>query len=193
MATNALAPDSVATNALAPANSNSNPYIESLLKKAAKDYPFIQQHNPAVIMGTGQGYAETWPVNETGAPEALRPTTLPIDRLGIEVRRPDAFTHHDLAGEVLHIDPFANETRDKLLKSWSPKQLEALKQQSRDYQATLDEGGRTEADALQNATDSAMRGAVLQQWPVESNKAMMYSPDQQQMLQQLTDYMRGTK
>lgn len=189
-AINKLAPSAIANQL---GTSVASPYAVNLLKRAHEEYPFIQQHKPMVIVGNGEGYAETWPIDEPGAPEYARPTSLPIDRLGIEVRRPSQFTHHDLAAEVLHIDPFANTTREKMMSSWTPAQLETLKQQSGDYQFTLNEPGRTEEDAIRNATDSAIRGVVVNQWPKEANAAMQYTPSQQQLLQSLSGYMRGKK
>ena len=167
-------------------------YPTDLLNEAIKSYPFVKQHNPAVVLGTGQGYAETYPVGETGRPLAgggfSRPGTLPIDRVGIEIYKPDQFSAKDLAAEMLHVDPMANKTRDGLIKSWTPEQLNALKEHALDYQATLDEG-RPEQDAIQNATDSALRGYTVGQWPEEVNQALAYTPEQLQMLNALKSYM----
>ena len=169
-----------------------NPYIQSLMGKATREYPFIAAHRPVVITGTGEGYAETWPVNEEGAPDTPRPAAIPIDRIGIEVRRPNDFTHHDLAGEMLHIDPRANETRDYLIRTFRPEQWDALKNQSRDYEMSINEGMREE-DARRNAIDSALRGFAVRQWPEEANAGLMYSPDQMQRLEALRNYMTTGK
>ena len=142
----------------------------------------------------GAGMATQRPaVGETGAPDAPRPTALPIGRVGVEVRRPGDFNHNDLAAELLHIDPYAREISAKLQKSWTPAQLQRLKTTSKYYQMTLDEPGRTEADAIQNATDSAMRGTVMGQWPADRNAGMQYTPEQQMLLQSLMEYTRSAK
>jgi hypothetical protein len=170
-------------------------FAQQLLLQAQKDYPFIARHNPSVIINEngGEGYAETYPKGETGRPlengEFSRPKTLPINKIGIEIYQPSKFTHHDLAGEVLHDDPFANQVRDNLAKSWSPKQLEVLKQQAMDYQASIDQG-QPEAQALQNSTDAALRGYVLNQWPKEANQQFQYTPKQLQLFQSLQKYMK---
>ena len=170
-------------------------YENDLLDKAVKDYPFVAKHNPMVVVNPaeGRGYAETYPVGETGAPLPKggfnKHPNLPIDRVGIEVFKPNQFTHHDLAAEMLHIDPVANQTREALLKTWTPKQIEVLKEHALDYQATLDEG-RSHKDALQNATDSALRGYTVGQWPEEINKALDYNPKQTKILEQLKSYMK---
>ena len=192
MPPNALAPTTRVPNALAPVNSNSNPYISSLLQKANQDSPFIYQHNPMGIIGSGDGFAEVWPIDEEGAPNSPRPKEVPIDRFGIEVRRPNDFTHHDLAGEVLHIDPYAREISDKIAKTWTPKQLEVLKQEALDYQASLDYG-QDEARAIQNATDSALRGYVVNQWPEEVNTRLGYDKSQLEMLNALKAYTKTGK
>jgi len=169
-------------------------YATSLLKEATKAYPFVAKHNPMVVVNPmeDKGFAETYPLGETGAPLPnggfSKHSSLPIDRIGVEVFKPNQFTHHDLAAEMLHIDPVANQAREALTKTWSPKQLKTLKEHALDYQATLDEG-RPEADAIKNATDSALRGYTVGQWPEEINKALAYSPQQLKVLDSLKSYM----
>jgi hypothetical protein len=186
-------------NALAPTDvvnqlgvSDANPYTTNLLKKAKEEYPFVGLHDPIVTTGTGYGYAETWPVGEGGLygmfGEDTRPSAIPIDRVGIEVRRPDAFTHHDLAAELLHIDPMAQHVSGKLQEMWTPQQLDVLRREALDYEATLKEG-RSEKDAIKNATDSALRGYTVGQWPKEVNDAMGYSKHQMELLDALKEHM----
>ena len=169
-------------------------YVKDLLGQATQTYPFVAKHNPMVVVNPmeDKGFAETYPIGETGAPldggGYSKHKSLPIDRVGVEVFKPDQFTHHDLAAEMLHIDPMANETREALIKTWSPKQLKTLKEHALDYQATLDEG-RPEADAIKNATDSALRGYTVGQWPEEINKALTYNPNQLKLLNALKSYM----
>jgi len=169
-------------------------YATDLLSQATQAYPFVAKHNPMVVVNPmeDKGFAETYPIGETGAPLPgggySKHSSLPIDRVGVEVFKPDQFTHHDLAAEMLHIDPVANQTREALTKTWSPKQLKTLKEHALDYQATLDEG-RPEADAIKNATDSALRGYTVGQWPEEINKALAYSPAQLKVLDSLKNYM----
>jgi len=173
-------------------------YSQNLLDQATQAYPFVAKHNPMVVVNPmeNRGFAETYPVGETGAPLPEggfnKHSSLPIDRVGVEVFRPDQFTHHDLAAEMLHIDPMANKTRDILMQSWTPNQLKTLKEHALDYQATLDEG-RPEKDAIQNATDSALRGYTVGQWSDEVNKALKYTPNQLKALDSLKGYMTTGK
>lgn len=169
-------------------------YSAELLEKATKAYPFITKHNPMVVLNPAEnrGFAETYPIGETGAPLPeggfSKHSTLPLDRVGVEVFKPNEFSHHDLAAEMLHIDPLANQTREFLIKSWTPSQLKTLKHHALDYQATIDEG-RPEADAIQNATDSALRGYTVGQWPEQINKALNYNAEQLKYLNNLKNYM----
>lgn len=171
-------------------------YIQNLLNQATTAYPFVKQHNPLVVMGKGEGYAETYPIGETGRPLEgggfSRPMTLPVNRVGVEVYKPSEFTHKDLAAEMLHIDPYANKVREQLMSSWSPQQLQTLKKHALDWEATLAEG-RPERDAIQNATDSALRGYTVGQWPEEINKALAYNPEQLKTLNALKMYMTTGK
>lgn len=167
---------------------------QALLEEANKTYPFIQRHNPAVIINenAGKGFAEAYPKGETGKPledgSFSRPAELPINRIGVEIYQPNHFSHHDLAGEVLHDDPFANHVRDQMSQMWSPEQLSNLKEMALDYQASLDEG-QPEERAIQNATDSAIRGHVVKQWPQENNDKLQYRPEQMMLLNALQNYM----
>ena len=171
-------------------------YLQNLLNQATTAYPFVKQHNPLVVMGKGEGYAETYPVGETGRPLEgggfSRPMTLPVNRVGVEVYKPSEFTPKDLAAEMLHIDPYANKAREQLMASWTPKQLQTLKKHALDWEATLAEG-RPEADAIKNATDSALRGYTVGQWPEEINKALAYTPAQLKTLDALKMYMTTGK
>ena len=162
---------------------------DGLLAHSTAEYPFIKQHNPAITMGTGDGYAETWPVGETGTADVPRPAALPADRLGISIYRPDAFGPSDLAGEVMHVDPYANEVRGQLQSSFSPAQIERLKSASGDYGMST-RMGMSDAAALQNAMDSAMRGYVVGQWPDSANASMGYNPDQLNLLNALKAYVK---
>ena len=163
---------------------------QKLLEKAVAEYPFIKQHDPIVIEGnSGEGYAETWPPFEEGANND-RPDKFPIHRTGIVIGKPDEFSHHDLAGEVLHVDPMSHAVRENLMKSWTPHQLTELEKQSKDWQMTLDEG-RPVDHAIRNATDAALRGHILNQWPKEADDRLKYRPEQIELLNNLKTYMKS--
>jgi hypothetical protein len=165
-------------------------YANKMLVQAEQQYPFVTQYHPVVTVSKRQGdYAETWPVGETGTPDYPRPASLPIDRVGIEVMRPNAFGATDLAAEMLHIDPWANATRTILGNSLTPAQLGALKKESGDYQQSLREG-LSQSKALANGIDSAMRGYTVGQWPADANQRMSYSPQQLDYLNRLRAYMQ---
>ena len=169
-------------------------YATDLMSQATEAYPFVAKHNPMVVVNPmeDKGYASTYPIGETGKPLGNgvfdKHFSLPTNRVGVEIYKPDEFSHHDLAGEMLHIDPMANKTREALLKTWTPNQIETLKKESRDYETTIKEG-RSHKDALQNATDAALRGYTIGQWPEEVNQALAYSPKQLKVLESLKFYM----
>lgn len=155
---------------------------DALVAQAKQQYPFITKLNPVIIAGPKRG-GEGWPVGEEGAPDYPRPTSIPIDKHGIEVG--PGSTPADIAGEVLHVDPFANTTRDRLTQSLSPQQIAYLKQEALDY----DSPDMTEENKMRNAVDSAMRGHLVGQWPAEAVVKMNYTSAQTQMLDQLKQYM----
>ena len=164
-------------------------YSQNLLDKAQAEYPFIKQHDPIVTVGDGEGYAEAWEKGEEGSPTNPRPEHFPIDRHAVQIHRPGEFSHHDLAGEIMHVDPVSNTTRDTLMTTWTPKQLKTLEKHAKDWQTTLDEGRPVE-HAIKNATDSAMRGYLVKQWPESINKELQYRPEQKQLLEGLGKYLK---
>ena len=78
---------------------NNQKYASDLLTKALQEYPFIGMNLPVVKVAKGQGYAETWPRGETGAPDAMgrntRPYDFPMNQLGVTVHQPDKFSTAD--------------------------------------------------------------------------------------------------
>ena len=133
----------------------------------------------------GKGYAETWSAGEEGTPETPRPVELPIDQNGVQVFRPDAYDENMHAGEALHLDPVANKYRAAILETLIPDQIDLLKQVP-DYRV----GNGNEQQRLQSAVDSAIRGAVVGQWP-KSEVDSFFSPEQRAALDELLQYMHS--
>jgi hypothetical protein len=170
-------------------------YLQDLLDQAYSEYPFLQRHNPSVVLGNPQsyGYAQTYPIGETGKPlgngQFSRPATLPIDNLGIEIYKPENFSYKDFVGEVLHGDPVSQQTRQELINSLSKKQLETLKYHALDYEQSKKEK-MPEHLVLRNVGDAAIRGYLLGQFPDEVNKEINYTPTQLELLNNLHSYMK---
>ena len=175
---------------------NNTKYASDLLAKAQQEYPFIGMNQPVVKVAQGEGYAETWPRGETGAPDAMgrdtRPYDFPMNQLGVTVHQPDKFTSADLAGEVLHVDPYANMVRDKLMQTMTPQQWGTLKNEALDYSESIRQG-LSEQRAKENTIDSALRGYAVNQWPESVNQQLNYSPAQLELLNSLKTYMKTGK
>jgi hypothetical protein len=175
---------------------NNTKYASDLLAKAQQEYPFISMNQPVVKVAQGEGYAETWPRGETGAPDAMgrntRPYDFPMNQLGVTVHQPDKFTSADLAGEVLHVDPYANIVRDKLMQTMTPQQWGTLKNEALDYNESIRQG-LSEQRAKENTIDSALRGYTVNQWPESVNQQLNYSPAQLELLNSLKTYMKTGK
>jgi hypothetical protein len=169
-------------------------YASDVLARAQAKYPFIKQYNPVVMTGKAPAayandYAETWLPGNRGSPKSPRPANIPVNGVGINIYRPGKFGPDDLAGELIHADPFANQTRTQFMASLSPAQKETLKRTADDYADTL-RGGESQQKAMQNAADSALRGYTVGQWDAASNAAMHYTAAQVKMLDALKSYMR---
>ena len=175
-----------------PAGFSGEKYSSDLLDRAKQEYKFIAKHNPVVQVGQGEGYAETWPRYEEGAPGQPRPLSMAPGRVGVEVFNPQQFGPADLAGEILHTDPYANLVREYIRKSLTPEQLAVIKEEALDYQHSL-KLGQSEERAIQNAIDSAIRGYTVGQWPKEVDERINYSPQQKYVLDNLVRYMKQGK
>lgn len=150
------------------------------ISNARTQYPFMAGQ---VLVPTTKVGGEGWPAGEEGDPSYPRPRTIPLHQGGAEIG-PNS-TPGDVAGEALHSDPFANLTRDRLIKTLSPQQIEAMKHESLDAQ----EAPNREM-MLRNGMDSAMRGSLVGQWPQSAIQKMQYTPEQLAIIQRLSNYMR---
>ena len=175
-----------------PNGQSPNLYADAgALRSAAEDkYKYLRQHNIAVSINPQQdrsnGYAETYPIGETGPPN--KPAPGDVNRHRIEIFRPSEFSVNDLAAEGLHIDPYSHQTRAALLPTLTSAQVARLQQQAGDYQMSVDQG-LSEKKAMENTIDSAMRGHAFNQDNNLVNEGMNYSPKQMQILNNLKNYV----
>jgi|GEM_PF-1606739 len=176
--------------------------IVDVPRQAAQQFPFVQKGNPVAKISIGRlgpdsGWAETYGPRETGdpmRPETKRPVEFPYGRPGVEIYRQQYPA--DYAAEYLHTDPMAHQTRAGLMQSLTPEQIKFLQHDAKDYEASLKEG-LTPQRAMQNATDSLMRGVVTAGYPnnqfgpraAEIVKEYNFTPQQQGMLNNLRSYM----
>jgi len=174
---------------------------KSLLSKSLQQYPFVKYQNPVVTVSPRDkqtwGYAETWFPGDKGwqgTPQqgyVARPSGIPINRVGVDVYQPNQFSPSDLAGEMLHPDKTANQFRQLMLKSLTPRQLSILQEQP-DYTGSI-QGGAPHVEALNNAVDSFMRGYTVGQWPKQAIDEMQLSPEQNKWMQGLKTYMMAPR
>lgn len=169
---------------------NAKPDIQIQAEKA---YPFIKNHNLKVKVSADPKkpyFAETYLKGDMSDP--ARPKEFDKDTLGVEIFRPDNFTHHDLAAEVLHNDEVANTTRQRMQKTFTPRQMSILKEQG-DYNYEPDNPEITTQHRLDNATDALMRGYTVGQWPKEALDDFRFNPVQKDHMDALKNYMTTGK
>jgi hypothetical protein len=176
----------------APYSYGSQEHGNMMQGAAEQQFPYLKHHNLDVTVNpqANRGYAETYPMGETGPPN--RPAPGDVNRNRVEIFRPTEFSVNDLAAEGLHIDPYAQKTRNALLPTLTPDQVSRLKEQAGDYAMSVEEG-LPERKAMENTVDSAMRGQVFNQDQNRVNEGMNYSPEQMRMLNGLRNYTRGVR
>jgi hypothetical protein len=148
------------------------------IQQARTQYPFMA--GQVLIPSTKQG-GEGWPAGEPGDASYPRPKAIPLNQPGAEIG-PNS-TPADVAGEALHSDRFANQTRKRLSDSFSPSQRSYLNR------ASLDAQNPDPEMSLRNGADSAIRGIVSNQWPKEAIAGMKYKPSQTKLIDSLRNYM----
>ena len=166
-----------------------------LLSSAEEKYKYLKQHNLDVTVNhdpNKQGYAETFPIGETGSPDWPTPAGSDNNRNRVEVYQSGNFSPSDLAAEGLHVDPYAKQTRFALTQTLTPNQIATLKNNAGDYQMSID-AGQDEAKAMRNTVDSAMRGYAFNQDQNLVNEGMNYSPKQMAILNDLKSYVESGK
>jgi len=176
-----------------PASTPPGPQEPDVLMRAKSEYQFINNIKPLVKINprVDAGYAEIFPSGEPGAGKFIRPKEFPMERQGVEIYRPDKFSHHDLAGELLHVDPRAHQARKELMPTFTPRQLKIM-QSEPDYVRSIKEGQSKER-AMQNMTDAVMRGYTVGQWPKKAIDDFQFTDKQRQTLDGLKNYMRTGK
>lgn len=182
-------PEAEAQDSATPPGPQEHPVLE----RARAAYPFINKFNPHVKVNprSDAGYAETFGPDEPGAGKFMRPQEFPMGHTGIEIYRPDKFSEHDLAAEFLHVDPRAHQTRADLLKTFTPRQLKIM-QHEPDYTESI-KSGQSRDRAMQNMTDSVMRGYTVGQWPKHVIDDFRFTDKQKGMLDGLKRYMTTGK
>jgi hypothetical protein len=167
--------------------------VQRVLAQAKEEYKFIPKDMMAVANRKDvekHGHLESFAAGESGTPEYPRPESLSLYKHGLEVYNIDGIQPKDIAGDKMHTDGIANDTRHILNKSLSGSQLDTLYKTANDYQFSINKG-QDHVSARRNAVDSAMRGYVVGQWDKESNDAMQYTPDQIELLDNLKHYVKN--
>ena len=170
-------------------------YLDNIAREMA-EYKFTKNHKYKVRMGTGEGLLETFPPMEEGSPQNPRHLEFgPAGAnglTGIEIRDARKVRGLDAALELFHVDPVAHKTREYIKSSLTPDQLDAMRNQFKDYDMSMGMDMHPD-DAMNNGVDSLLR-AYMGQAPQEANDAMNYSPTQRAMLGSLQNYMKtGTE
>jgi len=109
--------------------------FNNLVNSAKEQYPYLK--DVPMSYTQGDGYLESYPAGETGSPQYPRPENLPIDVMGIDIRRQDT-TPEMIAGDYVshHMtdnDPFIKDNYNQFINSLTPQQLEQQQNRYNDY------------------------------------------------------------
>ncbi len=172
--------------------------LGSLLDQTKQQFPILGNYDIGFKnnIGGGQGYMESWPPNETGTPDQPRPNDFPIGSFGIEnysaKSKPldvlgDIVSHH-----LINVDPTVKKTYNDFQSSVQPFQEEMLKNQYAHAQQNENETRSYEDWKSNTGVPAFFRGHPFQQWPADFNQRA-YTPQQVQMLDDMMNYLRGSK
>lgn len=162
----------------------------SLLESARKQYPYIKNANLSAVYSEGQGGSrklEYWPSGEPGNEQSPRPSSIPIDKAGVQIFSADTKPSDIVADYVSHeavktdpklrtlYDEFAASVPESTMKA---RYAEHRKQfgEKRPYQQWKESTGLPEF----------FRGYTFDQWP---NASKYYTPEQLKKLDAVKSYL----
>ena len=156
--------------------------FNNLVNSAKEQYPYLK--DVPMSYTQGDGYLESYPAGETGSPQYPRPENLPIDVMGIDIRRQDT-TPEMIAGDYVshHMtdnDPFIKDNYNQFINSLTPQQLEQQQNRYNDYTRGYyvnEQGNQVELPKEERSfdkwksvsdDDGIYRGLLFNQWSPDS-------------------------
>jgi hypothetical protein len=177
----------------------------NLLQQAQQQYPVLANQNYGYVENfqQGGGFLEHWAPGEPGAPQApgqplngMRPSQLPLNQPGLEIRDPNT-RPIDILGDIVshnlvNTDPVIKNAYQTFQQSMTPEQHQILGEQ---YQyAQKNEGETRSFDEWKQAAGipGFFRGYAFDQWPKDFTDKV-YTPEQKQMFDGMMKYLQGGK
>ena len=174
--------------------------FNNLVNLTKQQYPYLK--DVPMSYTQGDGYLESYPVGETGSPQYPRPENLPIDVMGIDIRKQDT-TPEMIAGDyVSHYmtdnDPFIKDNYNKFINSLTPEQLDRQKNRYNDYTRGYyvnEQGNQVKLPIEKRSfekwksvsdNDGIYRGLLFNQWNPNS-----YTEEQHKLNKQAQKYLQG--
>jgi hypothetical protein len=175
----------------------------NLLQQAQAQYPVLKKYDYGYTENfrPNAGYLEHWDPGDAGvAPtsatdlNALRPTSLPLDKPGLEIRDPTT-RPIDILGDIAShhlrvVDPVVKAAYDRLQNSMTPQQQAILQDQYQYAQKNEGETGTFDDWKERAGMPGFFRGYTFQQWPKEFTD-QAYTPQQRSDLDALMGYFKG--
>jgi hypothetical protein len=195
--------DAPQVNVVKPPPDPSTSQSPNLLQQAQSQYPVLKNYDYGYVENfqPNAGYLEHWDPNDAGvaptSPESLdrlRPSDLPMDKPGLEIRDPttrpidilgDIASHH-----MVNDDPVVKGAYQDLQNSMTPAQQDILQDQYDYAKKNEGETGSYEDWKQRAGMPGFFRGYTFQQWPKEFNDKA-YTPEQRQKLDKLMGYLSG--
>lgn len=178
---------------------------QNLLEQAQTQYPVLKNQDYGYVENfrPNAGYLEHWDPGDAGtAPtsptdlNALRPSQLPIDKPGLEIRDPNT-RPIDILGDIAshhlrNTDPVVKGAYQQLQDSITPRQQAVLQNQYQYAQKNEGETGSFDDWKERAGMPGFFRGYTFQQWPKEFNDKV-YTPEQKANLDKLMTYFKTGK
>lgn len=176
----------------------------NLLDQARAQYPVLKNYDYGYTENfrPNAGFMEHWEPGDPGAEpngptslDALRPSQLPMDKHGLEIRDPKT-TPLDVLGDItshhlVNADPVVKKAYQDLQNSLTPNQQGILQDQYEYAKKNEGETGGFEDWKQRAGMPGLFRGYAFQQWPADFNQKA-YTPDQMKKLDGMMDYLRGS-
>lgn len=167
---------------------------QNLLEQAQEKFPVLKEHDVGYkeSYGMGQGYLESWPPGEGGAPDRPRPAELPSDKFGVEIYNKET-TPLDVAGDIVshklvNEDQKIKEHYEGFVDSLKPWQKTILRSQYEHAKENEGEARSYEDWEKAAGLPAYFRGYAFKQW---KNPDDFYTAAQMKKFDSMMGYLGG--
>lgn len=172
--------------------------VGNIVDQALNTYPILKSLNSVGVIDTNNpdkyGYLEDWPIGETGSNIHPRPAQIPLNRVGVQVLKPET-TANDVAGDLvshnlINTDPYVKQQYTEFKNSFTGNQIRFLYGDYEQDKKVAQEPNLKFNDWLdRSGAPGALRGYIFNQYNDSAKKEFGYTDNQKANLDNIKKYI----